>query len=166
MNPPHTLRHAMRTALVVLIALLAVFTATPASAAPPVGFETEALGEDYCTLYQTAGEAEWADIAVSPTVNITGKAWTTFFRDGRICLGVEPRDRHLEFVAYDKDTPVDIERMAAPDRDKGYDYAFSLNADETASIDYVTVAICRTEAVIGNGPSQHCEGKVVVYPPA
>jgi hypothetical protein len=166
MNPPHTLRHAMRTALVVLIALLAVLTAAPASAASPIGFETEALGEDYCTLYETAGEAEWADIAVEPTVNITGKTWTTFFRDGRICLGVVPFDRHLEFVAYDRDAPVDVERLAAAEQDSGYDFAFALTADETASIEYVTVAICRTEVVIGNGPSPHCAGKIVIAPPA
>ena len=166
MHPPkHTVRNAVRAALVALTSLFAVLAAAnPASAGAPVGFATEALGEDYCTLYATAGEAEWADIAVRPTVNVTGKAWTAF-RDGRICLGVEPFDRHLEFIAYDKDAPVDVERIEMPERGKAFDYAFALTVDETASIDYLTVALCRTDPVIGN-PSQHCTGKIVITPPA
>ncbi|MBO3731451.1 hypothetical protein [Glycomyces niveus] len=170
MHPPQKLRSAARTAMVVLAALLAVLAAAgPASAATPLGYETEALGEDFCTRYSTAGEAEWADIAVQPTVAFTGKAWTTFFRDGRICLGVEPRARHLEFVAYDaKGTALDVERLAAPARDSSYGYAFALTADETTSIDHVTVAICRTEPTTGapGVPSQHCAGMISLYPPA
>jgi hypothetical protein len=165
MHPTRTLRTAVRTALVVLTALLAVFAAAnPASAAAPVGFATEALGEDQCTLYSTAGEADWAEFGVEPTVNVTGKAWTSFFRDGRICLGVEPSARHLEFVAYDKDAPVDVEYLAMPERDTGFEYAFALTADETASIDYLTVAVCRTEPSTGTQPQ--CDGKIVIAPPA
>ncbi|MEV3935879.1 hypothetical protein AB0K52_07865 [Glycomyces sp. NPDC049804] len=166
MHPTRTRRTAVRTALVVLTAVLAVFAAAaPASAGAPIGFATEALGEDYCTLYSTAGEAEWAEIGVEPTVNVTGKAWTSFHRDGRICLGVEPHDRHLEVVAYDKDAPVDVEYVPMPERDNGIEYAFALTADETASIDYLTVAVCRTEPVTGTQPP-HCDGKIVIAPPA
>lgn len=168
MHPPQKLRNAVRTALVVLTALFAVLAAAGPASAAPVPYGTSALGEDYCTFYETAGDAEWAEIAVEPTVSFSGKATTTFFRDGRICLGVEPRARHLEFVAYEKNTPVDVHRIPVPARDSGYAYAFELSTVETGSIDYVTVAICRTEPTTGapGTPSQHCAGTISLYPPA
>jgi hypothetical protein len=161
----HRIPSPLRATLAIAAGLLFMFAAASPAAAAPVGYETEVLGEDYCTLFSTAGDAEWAEIAVEPTVTFSGKAWTTFFRDGRVCLGVEPQARHLEFVAYDaKGTPLDVERMAVPDRDKAYEYAFALTADETASIDSVTVSICRTEPVIGT-TSPHCAGTVVLTRP-
>jgi hypothetical protein len=162
----HRIPNPLRAALAIAAGVFFLFSAASPAAAAPVGYETEALGEDYCTLFSTAGDAEWADIAVEPTVNLTGKAWTSFDPNSRVCLGVEPLARHIEFVAYDaKGNPLDVERIAAPDRDEAYDYAFALTADETASIDFVTVAICRTEPVIGT-PSQHCAGTVFLTRPA
>ncbi|MFG3340248.1 hypothetical protein [Glycomyces sp. NPDC048151] len=167
MHPPRTRRNAVRTALVVLTALFTLLMAGIPAAAAPIGYETEALAEDYCTLYSTAGDAAWAEIAVEPTVSFSGKAWTTFFMDGRPCLHVEPQPRHLEFVAYDvKGVPLDIERMAVPHRDASYEYAFSLVADETTSIAFVSVGVCRTEPVTGNGePSANCDGLLFIAPP-
>lgn len=165
MHPPQKLRNAVRTALVGLTALFAVLAAAAPASAAPIPYSTSALGEDYCTFYETAGDAEWAEIGFEPTVSFSGKAATTLLRDGRVCLGVEPRARHLEFIAYEKDAPVDVHRIPVPARDTGYSYEFELSAAETRSIDYVTVAICLSEPTTG-APSKHCEGTVALYPSA
>ena len=153
--------HPLRGALALLAGILFALGAAAPAAAAPVPFTVGDTGEDYCTLYEATGTADWADIVIRPSVDIEGKASTTIV-DDTPCLDVEPFPRHVEFIAYAQDRPVDEHREALGNTESGFAFAFTLTA-ETSSIDYVTVAICRTESVIGQ-PVFECTDPVKVGP--
>ncbi|THV41739.1 hypothetical protein [Glycomyces buryatensis] len=156
-RPFKTLRAAAALAAGILLALA---VSSPASAAP-MYFETNDLGEDLCTYYETAGEAEWPTFTVEPVVVITGKAATTVLSD-RNCLHVIPYERHIEFVAYADDRPVSEHREALENSRSSFEYSFSLESTWEEPIDYLTVAICRT--VPSDVPYDDCTEPVYVYP--
>lgn len=164
MHPPHTLRNTVRAALVVLTALFAVLAAaTPASAAPS-RFGAWDEGEDGCTVLETTGEADWFvnSIPEMPPVKLTGKAYT--YAEGGICLPVVPRDRHVEFIGYDRyDRP--IAELAIPiANDGGSDYLEYLVGPYGTRIEYLTVAVCVTPPDTGSGAVRDCGETRFVYP--
>ncbi|WP_030159284.1 hypothetical protein [Glycomyces sp. NRRL B-16210] len=157
-RPPSPLRVAVAIVAGVLFAFAA---ASPASAAASQ-FEVKDLGEDLCTEYYSAGEAEWPRIIVVPTVDVVGKATTTKHYD-RPCLRVEPRTRHLEFIAFSRDQAVDFHRQPLSNQESSFEYRFTLSAAVTEPIEYVTVAICIDEPDIGL-PDRQCTEPVVLFP--
>ena len=149
--------------------LLAGALAAPAAAAP-ASFEVSDTGEDRCTFYDAKGEAEWSglyDPAV-PQVRITGLGEISHAEPGTVCLDVEPAERRIEFTAFYRDEPVDthvepFDRMSVgPGPGIVFSYDFTLAGLADAPVEYVTVAICKVDDVIG----ERCTEPAVVGPDA
>ncbi|MEU6859824.1 hypothetical protein AB0B28_13245 [Glycomyces sp. NPDC046736] len=154
---PHLIRGALALTAGVLFALV---VAAPAAAAP-IPFVVNDVGEDACTFYEAAGDAEWEDLIIQPTVDIVGKASTTV-EDER-CLDVEPKPRHVRFTAYSQDRPVDEHREPLSNSESVSVFDFTLTGDATSRIDYVTVAICLNDD-LGGQPGFDCTEPVVLKP--
>ncbi|WP_460498647.1 hypothetical protein [Glycomyces tarimensis] len=151
--------HRLRTSLVAAVAggLLAFGLAAPAAAEhpqyAPAPFAVADIGEDYCTFFDSAGQAAWPELHVPerPGVHVEGTAWISSAPPGTVCLGVVPRPRQIEFTGYVSDEPV-VEHVVKFDRlDDGtgfpgtrFDYEFPLAAPSGDTIEYLTVAICQS----------------------
>ncbi|GAA2131713.1 hypothetical protein [Glycomyces algeriensis] len=165
MHPPqHAVRNAVRAASVVLAALFTILAAaTPASAAP-TSFSASDRGEDGCTVFETAGQADWSvnSIPEMPPVELTGKTYT--YADGHMCLPVVPRDRHVEFIGYDRYGKPIAELAVPVSVDGGSEYTEYLVGPYGTRIAYVTVAVCVTQPATGSGAVRDCGATQVVYP--
>lgn len=165
MHPPqHTVRNAVRAALVALTALFAILTAASPAAAAPTSFGAWDRGEDGCTVFETAGEADWFvnSIPEMPPVKLTGKTYT--YADGQMCLPVVPRDRHVEFIGYDRDGKPIAELTVPVSVDGGSAYTEYLVGPYGTRIAYLTVAVCVTQPATGSGAVRDCGETRVVYP--
>lgn len=169
------LPHLLRSTIAVLAGLLlAGALASPASAddfqSSPTPFELQDVGEDYCTFFNTAGLAAWpvAEPSQFPTVRIEGEGWISHAPPGTVCLAVEPLPRHILFTSYVDREPVDTHVEPFDRVDDGgpfgrFFYEFSFASPDSAPIDYVTVAMCRT-GLDDSNQNVHCDEPVVVEP--
>lgn len=162
MHPPNTLRNALRTASAVLTGVLAAFAiATPASAAP-IGFSASDKGEDLCTVFETAGEADWFVMSIpeQPHVRLTGKTYT--YIEGGPCLAVVPKDRHVQFTGFDRDGKPVAELAIPIPTGEATAYDTSIVPANGTSIAYLAVAVCVSGPVIGK--DLDCGETQYVYP--
>ncbi|HEU5128983.1 MAG TPA: hypothetical protein VFU12_13415 [Glycomyces sp.] len=171
MNNRHPrLPHLARAALAVLGGLLlAGALAAPASAdepqSAPAPFYNSATGEDGCTLFATAGEADWPDFYPVPNaVAITGKASVgPDAPPGHPCLPVVPADRQIEFTGHVNDWAAVEHIVPMPASVSESEYAFDLEAPDGAAIEYITMRICREPGIGGDWPGR-CGETVLIEP--
>lgn len=164
MHPPqHAVRNTVRAALVVLTALFAILAAAGPASAAPTSFSAWDRGEDGCTVFTTAGEADWSVLGIPemPPVKLTGKTYT--YADGQICLPVVPRDRHVEFIGYDRDGKPVAELTVPVSTDGGSSYTEYLTGPYGTQIEYLTVAVCVTPSELGSGAVRDCGETRVVH---
>lgn len=161
-HPRHPrLARLARAALAVLGGLLlAGALAAPASAdepqSAPAPFYNSATGEDGCTLFATAGEADWPDFYPVPNaVAITGKASVgPDAPPGHPCLPVVPADRQIEFTGHVNDWAAVEHIVPMPASVSESEYAFDLEAPDGAAIEYITMRICREPGIGGDWPGR------------
>jgi hypothetical protein len=149
--------------------LLAGALAAPAAAeAPqsaPTPFYNSVEAEDGCTLFETAGETDWAEFSPpeSKPVTITGKlSIGSGAPPGRPCLPVVPADRQIEFTGHVNDWPAVEHIVPMPTHVREGEYEFDLEAPGGAEIEYITVRICRELRADGSDWSARCGGSTLI----
>lgn len=131
----------------------------PQSAPAPTPFYNSVEGEDGCTLFETAGEADWAGFAPpeSKPVTITGKlSIGSSALPGQPCLPVVPADRQIEFTGHVNDWAAVEHIVPMPAHVREGEYQFDLEAPGGAEIEYITMRICREPRADGSDWSARC----------
>lgn len=146
MGLPNLVRAGSAAAAGLLLAIVASGTATAGHPEPPPRpFTASAMGEDGCTVFETAGEARWT--ATHPgledyRIAISGhsSALATPGAPG-FCLPVIPADRHVEVTALADGVAVaeHVEPIESGSSSSEYRFDFTTSAE----VDRLTVAVCQ-----------------------